>query len=65
MLAIEMKKYMQQRFTNERNFKYENVWQTHADYDKVVNDLWTKVEKGTCLSGFANSLCSLQSGLES
>jgi hypothetical protein len=25
MLAIEMKKYMQQRFTRGRNFKYENV----------------------------------------
>jgi hypothetical protein len=64
MLAIEMKKYKQQRFTKGRNFKYENVWQTHADYDKVVNDLWMKAEKGTGLSGFANSLSSVQSGLE-
>jgi hypothetical protein len=41
------------------------VWQTHAVYDRIVNDLWGKTEKGTCPTGFANSLFSLQTGLES
>jgi hypothetical protein len=65
MVVTEMSKYVKQRLSKGRSFKYENVWQTHADYDRIVNDLWGKTEKGTGLSGFANSLSSLQTGLES
>jgi hypothetical protein len=26
--------------TGQHVFRYENVWQTHKDYDKIVSDMW-------------------------
>ena len=40
MVVTELQRYNQQRFAGRRVFRYENVWQTHGDYDRVVRDLW-------------------------
>jgi hypothetical protein len=65
MIHTELKKHINHRPMGRRAFKYENVWQTHGDYDKVVTDLWQKAERGVGLEGFARTLSSLQSGLSS
>jgi hypothetical protein len=44
-------------------FRYENVWQTHGDYDRVVRQLWEGASKGDGLGGFANTLKCMQTGL--
>jgi hypothetical protein len=48
LILIEVWKYGQQWPQGNHTFRYENVWQTHRDYDKVVKDLWQKADKGTC-----------------
>lgn len=40
MIHTELKKHISHRPLGRRAFKYENIWQTHGDYDKVVVDLW-------------------------
>jgi hypothetical protein len=65
MILTELKKHNTHRPLGRKAFKYENVWQTHGDYDKVVVDLWQKAERGVGLEGFAKTLSSLQSGLSS
>jgi hypothetical protein len=34
-----------------RSFRYEDVWQTHADYGKVVKELWEAAQHGSGISG--------------
>jgi hypothetical protein len=36
LIVIELQKCNQQRIAGRRTFHYENVWQNHGDYDKVV-----------------------------
>jgi hypothetical protein len=48
-----------------RSFKYENVWQTHADYDHVVADLWRgEVDSGSGVQGLTRTLQGMQEGLQ-
>lgn len=49
----------------KRPFRYENVWQTHADYDKVVMDLWQSGAGQGGLEGVVEALNSVQSHLGS
>ncbi|KAK1661182.1 hypothetical protein QYE76_049341 [Lolium multiflorum] len=65
MIQTELKKHVSHRPLGMRAFKYENVWQTHGDYDKVVVDLWQKALRGVGLEGFAKTLSSMQNGLSS
>jgi hypothetical protein len=65
MIHTELRKHINHRPLGRKAFKYENVWQTHGDYDKVVVDLWRKAERGVGLKGFSKTLASLQSGLSS
>jgi hypothetical protein len=65
MILTELKKRITHCPLGRKAFKYENVLQTHGDYDKVVVDLWQKAERGVGLEGFAKTLSSLRSGLSS
>jgi hypothetical protein len=47
-----------------KQFRYENVWQTHIDYDKLVLDSWQKNQHAHGLQGIVDSLNSLQTELE-
>jgi hypothetical protein len=48
-----------------RSFKYKNVWQTHADYDRVVTELWWgEVDSGSGMQGLACTLQGMQEGLQ-
>jgi hypothetical protein len=47
-----------------RSFRYKDVWQTHADYGKVVKELWEDAQHGLGLSGLMSSLNSIQLGLD-
>lgn len=44
-------------------FRYENVWQTHEDYETVVHNLWKPRDEGNKLARVANTLHNIQSGL--
>ena len=46
-----------------RQFRYEDVWQTHADYDKLVISKWNKGAGREGLSGVVDALQALQSNL--
>ena len=48
----------------KRQFRYENVWQTHPDYDRLVCDTWRGIQHTPGLQGIASALGSLQSILE-
>ena len=49
----------------QRPFRYENVWQTHADYDKLVMDSWKFGAGQEGLTGVVEALNSVQSQLGS
>jgi predicted RNA binding protein with dsRBD fold (UPF0201 family) len=44
-------------------FRYENVWQTHADYDKLVLDNWSRGSGRRGLHGIVDALGILQNKL--
>lgn len=47
-----------------RLFRYENVWQTHSDYEKVVSDCWRGQQRTPDLQGISESLTAMQRRLE-
>lgn len=47
-----------------KQFRYENVWQTHSDYEKIVTDTWRKQARAPGLQGIVESLGALQKELE-
>jgi hypothetical protein len=60
---------MQQKDKNlskpgRRCFKYENVWQSHADYDDTVQWLWQENSGQGGLEGLSNTLRNMQKGLD-
>jgi hypothetical protein len=46
-----------------RQFRYENVWQTHIEYDKLVNDNWLHGSGQQGLHGVLSALHTLQEKL--
>jgi hypothetical protein len=48
-----------------RQFRYENVWQTHVDYDKLVADNWLRGSGQRGLHGVVDALGQLQTKLTS
>ena len=48
-----------------KSFRYENVWQTHTDYDRVVSEAWQNGPNGPGLAGLVDSLNNIQSDLGS
>lgn len=53
-----------ERMRNKKQFRYENVWQTHADYDLLVADTWRGIQRVPGLRGISNALGTLQATLE-
>lgn len=47
-----------------KQFRYENVWQTHVDYDRMVIKTWRSRRRSPGLQGLADSLKHLQGVLE-
>lgn len=45
-------------------FRYENVWQSHRDYDRMVADWWQRQQRNPDLLGVYNSLNVLRQELE-
>ncbi|XP_073362819.1 uncharacterized protein [Aegilops tauschii subsp. strangulata] len=43
-----------------RQFRYENVWQSHVDYDRIVADLWRKNHSGQGLASISATLQCMQ-----
>jgi hypothetical protein len=46
-------------------FWYENVWQTHKDYDTVISNMWNSTAKGQGQEGFASALQQMETNLSS
>ena len=44
-------------------FRYENIWQSHADYDNLVADVWRHHCRGAGLASIADTLSTLQGEL--
>ena len=47
-----------------RPFRYENVWQTHIDHERLVTETWRQSQREPGLQGVADSLGELQRRLE-
>jgi hypothetical protein len=45
-------------------FRYTNVWWSHADYGKVVSELWEGARHGNGLAGLISLLKDMLEGLE-
>ena len=48
----------------KRQFRYENVWSSHVDYDRIVTNAWQEANRGLGLQGIADSLLHLKETLE-
>jgi hypothetical protein len=55
----------EERGRGGKQFRYENVWQTHADYDKLVLDNWQKGAGAAGLGGVVQALNLMQESLSS
>jgi hypothetical protein len=51
---------VEQRSRGEKPFRYENMWQTHVDYDKLVLDNWQRGAGQHGLHGVVDALHCLQ-----
>lgn len=47
----------------KRQFRYENIWQSHVDYDNLVADVWRRHCRGAGLASIADTLSTLQGEL--
>lgn len=47
-----------------KQFRYENVWQAHSDYETLVTEAWPKQARAPGLQGIVESLGMLQKELE-
>ena len=43
-----------------KSFRYENVWQTHGDYDQLIKDAWQRGSGQEGLEGVVSALTSIQ-----
>ena len=59
-----MKESLPNQSRPKKQFRYENVWQTHVDYDNVVKHTWLSQPREPGLQGVAHSLQLLQRTLE-
>jgi hypothetical protein len=64
MVVTDLRTHCNIRPTGGHTFRYENVWQTHGDYDRVVSQLWEGENKGNGLGGFANTLKCMKTALD-
>ena len=42
-----------------KQFRYENIWQTHSDYEEIVTETWRKQARTSGLQGIVESLGAL------
>ncbi|XP_071683595.1 uncharacterized protein [Lolium perenne] len=52
-----------ERAKGARQFRYEDVWKTHVDYDKLILDKWQRGAGQQGLSGVVDALSNLQTNL--
>jgi hypothetical protein len=63
-ISVEFREHMVEgRGRGTKPFRYENVWQTHADYDQLVLDNWQKGSGANGLAGVTQALNDMQSSL--
>lgn len=43
-----------------KQFRYENMWQSHSDYEQLVTESWRSQHRQPCLHGILDSLGALQ-----
>ena len=63
-MIAEIKEVLTDRPRAKKQFRYENVWQTHTDYDRLVAETWQGIPPTPGLQGIASALGTLQSTLE-
>jgi hypothetical protein len=64
MVLMEQRGNLNQVRRGPKQFRYENVWQTHIDYEKLIAESWRKNQNAHGLQGVVESLISLQNDLE-
>jgi hypothetical protein len=65
VLATLQKQVMRKSHGGHHSFRYENVWQTHHEYDKVISDMWSASSRVQGQQGLADSLKQMQTGMNS
>ena len=63
-MIAEIKEVLSDRPRAKKQFRYENVWQTHTDYDRLVEETWRGIPRTPGLQGIASALGTLQTTLE-
>ncbi|KAE8804979.1 hypothetical protein D1007_19000 [Hordeum vulgare] len=64
-VMVRIKENADQITGRARTFRYEDVWQTHADYDQLILDKWRCGQGGQRLQNVTNALSALQQDLSS
>lgn len=63
-VVAEIKENMPNMSRAKKQFRYENVWASHVDYDQIVAKAWQEANRGPGLQGVADSLDHLKQILE-
>jgi hypothetical protein len=64
VLLVELRSGMADRNGRSgKQFRYENVWQTHPDYDRLVLDSWRRGAGADGLGGVVQALSTMQNKL--
>lgn len=63
-VLVELRERLsEQRNRGAKQFRYENVWQTHTDYERLVTENWERGAGLRGLNGVVDALKSLQGKL--
>lgn len=59
-LVVELREHLDDmNKTGPKQFCYENVWQSHPDYDDFVSESWKRFHQGRGLASIASTLKQL------
>ena len=63
-VRLEFQKQMCDTTSRSKPFRYENIWQTHVDYERIVTECWHNQQHSPGLQGVMESLGALQQRLD-
>ena len=61
-VVVDLRRHPSNRH-GSKPFRYENIWQSHSDYEQLVTETWRAQVKQPGLLGIMNSLEALQQKL--
>lgn len=59
-VVADIQSFLPGRSRPQKQFRYENVWQSHVDYDRIIAETWRSHQRVPGLQGISDSLDHLR-----